>query len=799
MLCSVSWLKKYVDIDVDTATLARDMTMLGLNVERIHSKGLTERLVVVGHVLEAEQHPNADRLRVCKVDVGTGEPLGIVCGAPNVAAGQKVPVAQIGAQLPNGLKIRKSKIRGEVSHGMICSEIELGLGDDAAGIMVLDPDVETGTVFADVLGESDEVLEIEVTPNRPDQLSHLGVAREIAALYRKPLRVPETSVPGNDDIGPCFSVEIDNPADCYRFTGRVMRGVTVGPSPQWLRAALESLGLNSINNIVDITNYVMMETGQPMHAYDLDRLPARRMGVRRARMGEKMVALDEKEYTLEPHYLMITDGDEPVGVAGVIGGNETRVTETTRNLLLESAAFDARVVRATRKSMNINTDASYRFERGSDREGCMRASDRAVELIQEIAGGEAKERIDAFPTPWPKRTVRIRAANTRRLLGISLGVEEIADLLARLHFRVMEKDGEGVTVSVPSFRADIVEEADLVEEVARLHGYDKIGRSWDFRTTTWAGPDEFTDFTEAAATHLCARGHHEVLTTSFSDGRELDLMGWNLDDPRRRQIPVTNPLTSNHSFMRTSLLPGTLDVIRRNIAHGTRHVHVFNPGAVFLPKGEAGALPVEASHLLIAKTRPENPDFWRHSKESVDLYAIKEEIEKLADALRVDLGGRLAYRFDNDRGQFQWSGRSGVVIEGGIVPAGLIDAYDIDQAVWYANVDMGALFELRASTPTFKPLPEYPISKRDLSLLVSPSVGFDQVEKSLAKSGGALLESLQVFDVYRGDNVPDGRTAFGVRLSFRSREGTLTDSEVDAVVARMIDKLQSDLGVTLRS
>jgi len=460
MIISLNWLKQYVDIPVDTPTFVHDLTMLGLNVEHCVTTGPDDPRIVVGHVVERESHPNADRLSLCRVDVGDATPIDIVCGAPNVAEGQKVPVARVGAKLPGGLKIRKSKIRGVVSNGMICSQVELGLGNDSAGIMVLDAGLEPGRPFVEVVGQPDAVVEIEVTPNRPDQLSHLGVAREVAALYSTSLRIPAPTI-NSANVAEPICVTIDDPHDCYRFTGRVVRGIRVGPSPEWLRGALERVGLNSINNVVDIANYVMLELGQPLHAYDMALLPGTTMGVRRGRPGETIRGLDDNEYNVDERHLLITCEDRPVGVAGVIGGMDTRVTESTVDILIESAAFRPRCIRETRKQLRLNTDASYRFERGSDREMCARASARACELILQVAGGSAGEFVDRFPAPWEERRVAVRKSNVRRLLGLTLGTDEMAHLLDRLHFEVVSTQDDTVTVRVPSFRADILEGTDL--------------------------------------------------------------------------------------------------------------------------------------------------------------------------------------------------------------------------------------------------------------------------------------------------------------------------------------------------
>ena len=795
MLVSVSWLKRYVEIPVDAATLAHDLTMLGVKVERVHAAGPAHPAVVIGHVLEARPHPGADRLTVCRVDAGGGAPMEIVCGAPNVAAGQTVAVALPGAVLAGGLKIRKSKIRGVVSNGMICSEIELGMGEDAAGIMVFDSQAAPGTALSDALGGAEPVLEIEVTPNRPDQLGHIGVAREVAARYGVPLRMPEADVHCSTDGEPCFGVRIENPDDCYRFTGRVVRGVHVGPSPAWLRGELERVGLKSINNIVDVTNFVMMEYGQPLHAYDLGRLQGR-IGVRRGRKGERLAALDEVTYAVDGEALLITDDDVPIGVAGVIGGMDTRVTEKTVDLLVESAAFEPRLVRRTRRAMNLSTDASYRFERGSDRTVCMTASDRATRLILEIAGGAAGEAVDAFPAPMPPRTVAIRPSFASRVLGVSLSGDEIASLLERLSFATSGGD-DSIAASVPSFRVDVAEEADLIEEVARLYGYDRIGQGWSFRSTTPARLDAFDGFVQAIGAHLCARGYTEVMTSSFTDGREVGLVGWSADDPRIRPVEIRNPLSANHRFLRTSLLPGVLGVVQHNADRGNKDIRVFHAGPVFLARPEGG-LPEESPRLLLACSRPPGKNFWNQPNPELDLFDMKEEAERVLAAVRVDWE-RMTFSFEATAGRFLYAARGRTVVEGGVAGAAVCEAYEIAQPLWWAELDLGALFELRSRRSAFRPVSAYPVSKRDLSLVTPAGVDWAQIEKTLVKHAGRLLESHWVFDVYRGESLPDGHTAYGVRLQFRSAEGTLRDADVDAAVAKVVSKLQSDLGVALRS
>ncbi|MFQ5512285.1 MAG: phenylalanine--tRNA ligase subunit beta [Candidatus Krumholzibacteriia bacterium] len=798
MLISLSWLGKYVQVPDDTKTLVEELTMTGLNVERVLQTGFSDPNVVVGRVLSVADHPNADKLRVCRVDVGDDPVREIVCGAPNVAEDQKVLVALPGARLPDGTRIKAAKIRGVSSQGMICSERELGLGDDAAGIMVLDADLAAGAPIGDVLPPPDEVLEIEVTPNRPDLLCHVGVARELAAIQRSPLVVPSVEVASRGDDG-TFEVEIEDAKDCARYVGQLVRGVGVGPSPMWLQAALEGVGQGSVNNIVDIMNYVMLELGQPLHAFDFRRVKDHRIIVRRARERERLLALDGAEHELSPEELVIADPRGPVAIAGVIGGEESAVHADTVDILIESASFEPGVVRRGRKRLSISTDASYRFERGVDRDGCLRAAARAAQLVLELAGGEMGPVVDAYPAPAGPRIITIRRAQTRRILGAELTTAEISDHLAALGFETRERSEDALAIEAPAFRPDVQEEIDLIEEVARIYGYDRIGKGWTFRTTTFAHHPPYEQFTESLCDHLAARGYCEVATSSFTDGREIADFGWPDGDVRRSPMPLRNPLNSNHRYLRTSLLPGILDVIRWNLDRGMRRIRLYETGRVFLAPGGADRLPDERMRLAIAVSYPGAPDFWNHSKTTPDLFDIKQEIEIILRSFNIDLGSEVQYDFDVATGQFRYRLKQGTLIEGGVVSDQVSRRYDFEQPVWYASLDLAGLFQHHTSQPRLKPLVEYPSSKRDLSLIAGPGVGYARIEKSLVKSGGRLLESLQLFDVYRGEKVDGDRTAYGVRLTFRSTERTLTDGEVDEIIDKVLTRLRNELKIELRT
>ncbi len=563
MKVSLNWLKRYVDIEEDTATLSHDLTMFGLNVESVEVTGGEYSGVVFGRVLECGRHPNADKLSVCKVDTGTGTPLSIVCGAPNVKAGLSVAVAVQGAVLKGGFKIKRTKLRGEVSEGMICSETELGIGEDASGIIELDIDLEPGTSLDGSLGSSDVILDIEVTPNRPDQLSHFGIAREIAALYMRDLREPELFElePGYE-----FTIKTEDDGDCPRYSAAFVDEIQVGPSPRWMQDLLISAGVKPIYNIVDVTNFVLLEMGQPLHAFDRDMLGRDSIFVRRGKSGESMYTLDDIEREVGEDVLLITAGDTPVGVAGVMGGRDSEINDSTKRVLIESAWFDPRSVRRSSRELKLDSEASYRFERECDPGITVKALKRACSLIAEIGAGKPeKMHADYLGNSdlIEPRTVTLRTKQANRLMGTRLAADDLVELLSRLELGARE-ECKDVSVVIPTFRRDITVEVDLIEEVARLYGYDNIGRDEERRNSMFSRVSVDDMRNDELCDRLAARGFAEVITTSFMDPGDPGRFEWGEGDPRSRPVEISNPLTVAQSAMRTSLLPGMLRVIQRN-------------------------------------------------------------------------------------------------------------------------------------------------------------------------------------------------------------------------------------------
>ncbi|MEJ2721440.1 MAG: phenylalanine--tRNA ligase subunit beta, partial [bacterium] len=590
-----------------------------------------------------------------------------------------------------------------------------------------------------------------------------------------------------------------DPSDCARYVGKRVGGVRVGDSPEWLVRSLEAVGVQSVNNVVDIANYVMLEMGQPLHAFDFTLLNGSSVQVRRARGGEKLLALDGRMYGLDPGVLVIADSREPVALAGIIGGEASAVHADTTEILIESANFHPTVVRKGRKMLGLSTEASYRFERGVDPDGCHFAAERCARLICEIAGGTIGPVVDNYAAPFEPRPIRIRQSQTRRILGAPVSMSDITGFLERLGFAVTERGADESTVLVPPHRPDLIEEIDLIEEVGRLYGYDRIGIGWNYRCTTFARPDGLDQFVEKLSDHLTARGFDEVIGSCFTDGAELEDFDWPPDDLRSRPIPIRNPLNANHKFLRTSLLPSMLEIVGRNLDYGVKRIKIYQAGKVFLAPEGLNSLPDEDMSLVICISMPGGTDFWYDSRSTVELFDIKREIELLFDAFRVDLGPDVYYDFDRATGHFSYGSKSGTLVEGGIVSDRMARRYDLDQPVWYAALDVRRCYDLRSTETRPARLAEYPASKRDLSLVGPADVSYADIEKALARHGGRLLESTVAFDVYRGRGIPSGHTAYGVRLSFRSPERTLRDEEIDRVVAKMVSRLREELGVELRS
>jgi phenylalanyl-tRNA synthetase beta chain len=801
MNISYRWLCELVaGLELSPQEVADRLAMLGAPVDEVLDLGGPLRDIVIGRVEVAARHPNADRLSLCTVDAGAGYTVQVVCGAPNVKAGAYYPFAPVGATLPGGMAIRRAKIRGEESQGMLCSPRELGLGRDHEGIMELTGDFVPGRSFVESLGLDDVRLTVDVTPNRPDLLSHLGIAREIAAATAREARLhPLPGAPalheidtggnaaGNGD-GPAHGAVTVSIADadlCPRYYGLVIRGVRVGPSPEWLAARLRAVGLRPISNVVDATNFVLHELGQPLHAFDLDRLGGT-VVVRRARASERITTLDGVDRELAADMLIIADAERPVAIAGVMGGADTEVQDDTRDLLLECALFDAASVRATRRAFGLSTDASYRFERGVDPDGMLRAVRRAAELIVAVAGGSIEGDVAVAGPGLPAvAPVRLRLRRVAQILGEAFSGEMVAGLLRPLGFAVAVEDA-AVVVGVPGHRRyDVQREEDLIEEIARRHGYDAFSEELrPFRPGTVPSHPLFL-LEDRLRTLLVGRGFLEAHTAAFAPEADGD-------------VALLLPLAATESRLRRALLPGLIRRVEHNFARGARSIRLFELGTVFTVGSDDG-LPAESTHLAVVFTGYRRPPHWAEAAAMCDVWDLKGVAAALAAELGVCiqeaaddplLDPALSFRLVScDDDEFRGAA--------GRIRAGRIDTPAWAEDVWGVEVQLGD-GEI-AGAVRFRELPAFPAIERDLALLVPEAVPAASVAAVIRAAAGPLLETVDTFDVYSGAGVSAGSRSVAYRLRFRAADRTLTDAEADDAVRRTLQRLNQEMGVRQRA
>jgi phenylalanyl-tRNA synthetase beta chain len=811
MRISLDWLNKYVNIRIPVEDLASRLTMAGLEVESVEKPLTKYEGFVVGQVVEVKRHPNADNLTICTVNVGT-QALEIVCGAPNVAAGQKVPVGLVGAVVPRNqhdpegkpFVLERVKIRGVESNGMICSEYELGLGDDAEGVLVLDQQAAVGVALAEHLGPLQTVLEIGLTPNRPDCMSHVGVAREVAVLLGARLKRPLAQFPeSRQRAGDHASVEIENVDDCPRYTARVIRGVKVGPSPLWMQAALKSVGLRPVNNIVDITNYVLMELGHPLHAFDYDKLSGRKIIVKRARDGDTFTTLDGKLRNLRSDTLMICDSRQPVAIAGVMGGANTEISETTTSVLLESAYFNPKSIRRTSKYLGLGTDASQRFERGADPNATRYSLDRAAQLIQESCGGEIlRGAIDIYPRKIPQRVVSLQTERVNEVLGTDLREKAIIRILNSLEVTLKgtrkTSTGRKLLFSIPTFRPDLEREIDLVEEVARIHGYDRIETKL---MTTLKFPSEArpVDYSDFLRDFLLGEGYLEIVTNSLQRKSVAALAG-------NPAVELLNPISEDMAALRTSLVPSALDVIRHNINHGTKDLKLFEMGNVFRrgsgsERGEYFDAYVEEERIAIAQTGLARAPGWDRTDRLADFFDIKGCAERLLSKIFLDKFRFIYYSTTNTLTEFSVDIEFNGSYVGflGKLKADIGRILGVDQDVYIAEFLTKPLRENLRGRPVFHLLPLYPPVLRDLAFVVDKSVTTAELLESIRSSAGELLKKIRLFDVYIGDQVARGNKSCAFSLEFFSEDRTLTEEEVERTTQKVINFVGEKLGARLRS
>jgi phenylalanyl-tRNA synthetase beta chain len=811
MKFTTDWLKNYVDLDgLSAEDLAGKLTMLGLEVDGVTR--LFEELapVKVAMILEALPHPDADKLQVCKVAVGE-EQYDIVCGAPNARKGLITAVALPGTVLPGNFKIAKSKVRGVVSNGMLCSEKELGLSETSEGIMELPDTLNHGDQFIGAMGLSDTQIEVDLTPNRADCASVIGIAREVAGFLGTALKLPvENAV--IDKNSREFTVDIESPELCPRYAGRLIRDVTIGPSPWWLQRRLISVGLRPINNVVDITNFVMMEYGQPLHAFDFDNLEGGKIMVRAPRAKEmSFTTLDGKERKLDSDMLMICDGKRPVAIAGIMGGMNSEVSETTTNILLESACFNHVSIRKTARKLKLATDASYRFERGVDPEGTINAMNRAVELLCELAGGRCTpgEGIDAYPGRRPMKTLNLRISRCNALIGIDLGKEEIARMLKSIGIRCADKDSDTLWINPPTFRIDIEREADLVEEVARLYGYDKIPVSLPSVALSYPEQDPARLLRLETGELFTRIGFSEAINYSFSNRDHLGMMALAEDDTRCRQVELLNPLSEDQAVMRTMLLPGLLENVKRNISYQKNSVKLFEIGKVFTPTAE-NRQPLENTRLagvLSGNLHGEHHPLYFKNR-NVDIFDAKGSVEYLLEALRLNAAGyekNIQFEIPEQKESFvdgdqflSLVSEKKVIGHLGKLRDDVVKRFGIKQHVYFFDIDFDRLCSLSALPKSFSSLPVYPAVKRDIALVVADAVSAGELLQSVRESREKLIEQSEIFDIFKGGKIPEGYKSVALSITYRSPSKTLTEKNVEKAHSKIVKMLTDTFGGQFR-
>jgi phenylalanyl-tRNA synthetase beta chain len=797
------WLKQYIDFSIPPREVADKLTMLGLEFESVERLDRRYDRFVVGRVLAKDQHPNADKLSVCTVEVGA-ERLQIVCGASNVAAGQNVAVGLIGATVPRNqhdpggapFVLTKVKLRGIESSGMICSEYELDLGKDADGILVLDEDAVPGQTLASYFGMDDVGYDIEITPNRPDWLSHFGVAREIAVLTgHQPKRPSIKLKEGKEPVAKYLKVKVEAAADCPRFAARMIRGVSIGPSPRWLQNALRNVGLRPRNNVVDITNYVMYEYGHPMHAFDHRLLAGGTIVVRKAKGGTPFTTLDGKIHMLPDGAVMVCDAEREVSIAGVMGGANSEINDATTDIVLEAAYWNPASIRRTARALGISSDASQRFERGADPNGARYALDRAAELVLDLAGGVLlKGAVDVYPKKIRERVVPLRVSRVNAVLGTSLAKSSVVKMLGLLGILPAKLDGETLKFRVPTFRVDIEREIDLIEEVARVFGYDNIDDKASARVT-FTHDLPRSDFRNGVREALVGRGFQEAVTNSMHQENRAALGGV-------VPVKILNPQNQEMTVLRSTLVPGLLDVVARNQNLGNPDLRLFEIGHVFRmddsPARKIVENFLEEERVCLLMTGRAAPVQWSEGGRQVDFFDLKGEVTDLLAKFALDKSRFISYSTTNGLTddtltieiQGSYAGYFGKVRRDLLVLAG------VEQPVYVAEVTVDVLRP--GAKKIFVPLPKYPRVRRDLAFTVDAGIGAENLERTIRDSGGDLLQAVELFDVYVGEPLPPGKKSVAFALALMSREKTLTESEIDAAVRRVAESVEKVHGASLR-
>ena len=811
MQVSTKWLKDYINIDdVSPEELAEKLTMAGIPVENVVRADEGLEKVVTGKIEKLEAHPDSDHLQVCQMNIGTGELLQIVTGAPNVKQGQIVPVALVGSHLPNGQKISKGKLRGVASNGMLCSADELKLDienlpqEQKVGIYILPEDTPIGVPAKEVLGLDDVVLEFELTANRGDCFSVFGIVREAAVLTDKKANFPEIKVNEDDSANAkdLVKIKIDAPDLCSRFSSRVLKNVKLGPSPDWMQQRLQGAGIRAINNVVDVTNFVMVELGQPMHAYDYDEVVGHVLNARRAVKGEQLHTLDDSNRLAKGGELVIADAEKAAGLAGVMGGFETEITEKTKTVILEAASFNGASIRRTSRSVGLHSEASGRFERGVDETQTIRALDRAAQLLQDMgACTVCKGVVDVYPNPKSEVTVEFMPEQINSRLGTDIQSESMIDILEKLGF-IVDKESGKYAVKVPSWRNDVTMWEDLSEEVARIYGYDNIPSTLPIGETSQGHQSDIQNFVDKIKSVLVSLGMNEELSFSFTNPTMFDKINLPQDNKLRKAVPIMNPLTDDYPLLRTTMISSIMENVARNYSRKNEDVRLFEIAPVFYPKAlPITEQPIETLKLAGVIMGRREPKGWNQNSNEVDFYDMKGIVEELFSKIEIDkytveVGEHFAMH-PGKTAVFK-KGKEILATVGELHPA-VANAFDIPKKICIFEADIATLMKYTAKNFKYEQLPKYPAITRDLAILVDKTVAAGEIEKIITKNGGKYFNNVTLFDVYTGDRISTDKKSLAFNIKFQSTDRTLTDEEADESFKKILTAIENQFKAELRS
>ncbi len=797
-----NWLKTYIDFPYTPEEMSQKLTMAGLEVEGMEYLGEGLEDIVIGEIIELKDHPNADKLKICEVDLGNKK-IQMITGAPNVSENIKVPVAEVGVTLPTGMKIEKTKLRGEVSEGMICSKDELGLQEErASGIMVLSKDAIVGDKFVNYQGLDEYVYKLDLTPNYARCLGLIGIAREVKAMQEEELKInyPEINVKEDksENINELADIKIEDEKLCPRYAGRVIKDVTIKPSPKWMQDRLKAAGIRPINNIVDITNYILLEYNQPLHAFDLDKIKDGNVIVRRAKEDEKVVTLDDVERRLDKETLVITDPEKVIAVAGVMGAQNSEVTEKTTDIFLEAACFNPSSIRKTARKLGLPSEASHRFERGIDIENVIEAGNRAAYLIQEYADGKVVEGIiDNYPNKYQEKIIEVNINKANRILGLDLSKDEIEKMLNRLEIEVTEKDKNSIKLRVPSYRNDIEQDADIFEEIARIYGYNNIPTTTP-KTNEVGKRTRKQKIEKKIKNTMNAAGLDEIITFSLTGPDNYKDLNLSDDHQYRNWVKIKNPLNEAFGLLRTTLLPGVIESISTNAKRQVADVKYFEIGRTFHNQGE-NERPVEKT-MLAAGSMGAKDDNW--GLDAPDFYYLKGALEKLFNHLNII--DSIEYRRGKE--DFTHPGRTadiyyknekiGILAE---LKPKVIDSYDLKKRTSILEIDISKILdEVQIGDYLFEMLPKYPAVDRDLAIMLSEDIPVMEVLNIINNTDQTILKSTELFDIYQGEQIPDGKKSLAFKLLFQAKDRTLTDQEVNEVFNKIVKRLENKYEAKIR-